>query len=345
MSVKTTTPTPRISVLIPVYNGADSLPQSLRSVSNQTERDLEIVAVDDGSTDETLRVLREFQHADARIHVVTGPHRGIVPALNAGLAVCRAPYIARMDCDDLSHPERLRLQADYLDAHNDIGLVGCRVEFGGDRSLCAGYAHYVDWTNSLLAPGDIALNRFIESPFAHPSVMFRRELTTTLGTYCDGSFPEDYELWLRWLDAGTRMAKLPTVLVTWNDPPDRLSRTDPRYSFQAFYQCKAEYLARWLTANNPFHPHIIIWGAGRETRKRAEYLADHGIHIDRYVDVDPRKIGQVIHHRPVIDETTLPPPAHCFVVSYVSSRGARDDIRERLQSRGFREGDHFVMAG
>jgi hypothetical protein len=173
--------------------------------------------------------------------------------------------------------------------------------------------------------------------------MFRRTCVEQAGAYRDGAFPEDYELWLRWLEAGVRMAKLPEFLLTWSDPPDRLSRTDRRYAVRAFYRCKAEYLAHWLTRRNPHHPEIILWGAGRETRKRADALLEHGVAIAAYVDIDPRKIGQVIHGIPVIDEDQLPPPGDAFVVSYVGTRGARDDIRSRLAARGFTEGENFIM--
>src|SRR6185436_16591977 len=104
-----------------------------------------------------------------------------------------------------------------------IGLVGCLVEFGGDRSASEGYALHVDWINALTTPDEIALNRFVESPLAHPSVMFRRELVEKHGGYRAGDFPEDYELWLRWMEAGARMGKVPRVLLTWQDGPGRLS--------------------------------------------------------------------------------------------------------------------------
>ncbi|MCK5803597.1 MAG: glycosyltransferase family 2 protein, partial [Lentisphaeria bacterium] len=106
---------------------------------------------------------------------------------------------------------------------------------------------------------------------------------------------------------------------------------------------KALYLARWLEQNNPHHPDIILWGGGRETRKRAEHLCEHGVRITAYIDVDPRRIGQTIHGRPVLAEEQIPPLGESFIVSYVGSRGARDDIRARLLARGLREGIHFLM--
>ena len=336
--------TPAISVVLPAFNAAGGLPASMASVLAQTDPDFELVVVDDGSTDETAAVAECLRAGDPRVRIVRVPHGGIVPALNAGLAAAQAPLIARMDADDWSHPERHRLQRAFLETHPDVGLTASLVRFGGDRETHAGYAAHVDWINTVRTPAQVGLNRFVESPFAHPSVMFRRELVDLYGGYRDGEFPEDYELWLRWLDRGVGMAKVEEELLLWNDPPSRLSRTDSRYSFRAFYRCKAEYLARWLARHNPFHPDVVVWGAGRETRKRAEFLTDHGVTIRAYVDIDPRKIGNTIAGRPVLAEEQVPEAGSCFVLSYVAARGARDDIRARLGRRGYSEGTDFLAA-
>jgi glycosyltransferase involved in cell wall biosynthesis len=274
--------------------------------------------------------------------LIEGRGLGIVAALNQGIAAASAPYIARMDADDVSRPERLAMQKEFLDMRGDVGLVGCRIAFGGDPVASRGYALHVDWINGLLVPDEIALHRFIESPFAHPSVMFRRELPALHGGYREGFFPEDYELWLRWLDAGVSMAKLPETLLLWNDPADRLSRTDARYSKDAFFRIKAEYLARWLARHNPRHPEITTWGAGRLARRRAEMLLPHGIRIARHVDIAPRLVGRSAGGRPVIGPDDIPPED--FVVAFVASRGARDLIRARLEALGRVMGRDFMLA-
>lgn len=327
----------RISVVMPVYNAEHSIAQALESLRAQTCEPAQIIVVNDGSTDSTPNILAH-QHG---IEWIDRPHEGIVAALNAGLSATAGDYIARMDADDLCHPERLQCQADYLDAHPEIGLVGCRVGFGGNREQKKGYATYVDWTNSLTTPDQLALNRFIESPFAHPSVMFRRELIHQFGAYRDGSFPEDYELWLRWMASGVKMAKLSKELLTWNDPPNRLSRTDPRYNMDAFYQTKADYLAQWLRENNPHHPNIVVWGAGRITRRRAHFLTKLGIHITHYIDLKTRALSC---GTPVIHHTEISGPQSCFILPMVSNRGARKKIRIFLAQRGFIEGRNTIFA-
>jgi glycosyltransferase involved in cell wall biosynthesis len=336
---------PLISVVIPVYNSSGTLKKCLESVLSQTGVGFEVVVVDDGSTDSTAEILDEFRCRTPRIRPLRRSHVGIVPALNAGLAAARGSFIARMDADDVCCAGRLKAQRDHLLRHPETGLVGGRVLYGGDRRRQRGYAVHVDWLNKIRTPEEIQLNRFVESPFAHPSVMFRKRLIDQHGSYRDGPFPEDYELWLRWFDAGVEMAKIDAPVVVWNDPPQRLSRTDERYSVDAFYRCKAEYLARWLKKTAEVdRPRIAVWGAGRTTRKRAEYLCDFGVEISAYIDIDPRKVGQTIHGRPVLGEDELARLDMDFLVPFVGSRGARKDIRKQLMAQGFIEGRHYIMA-
>lgn len=335
---------PEVSVLMPVFNASVAVRRAIKSIQRQSLQKWELIAVDDGSTDETLATLRRIGAREPRLRVLTIPHGGIVTALNTGLAEARAPLVARMDADDEAHPERLAAQVKFLRERPELGLAGCLVEFGGDRERQAGYALHVDWINSLLTPRDIELNRFVESPFAHPSVMFRTALARQHGGYRHGDFPEDYELWLRWIESGVATAKVPRALLTWNDPPNRLSRVDSRYDPEAFYRCKAGFLARWLSRHVAPHRRILVWGAGRPTRRRAEFLAGHGVKISGYIDIDPRKIGRELAGRRVLAPKSIPDFAQCFVLGYVAKRQARDLARVHLTGLGFVEGRDFLMA-
>jgi glycosyltransferase involved in cell wall biosynthesis len=322
---------------MPVYNAEASVFQTLESLRAQTFQPLEIIVVNDGSTDGTLKILQ----AQKDIHLINRPHRGIVPALNDGLAAAQGEYIARMDADDLCHPNRIGQQVAHLDKFPTLGMVGSRVEFGGDREQHKGYAGYVNWINTLIDPDEIALSRFIESPFAHPSMMFRRKLVEQFGNYRNGPFPEDYELWLRWMANGVKAGKVDQKLITWNDPPTRLSRTDERYSVDAFYRMKADYLFQWLEQHNPHHPEVVVWGAGRVTRKRAAILQNCGLKITQYIDLKKRVLDcgtPVIHHE------DIPSPESCFILPMVGNRGARSKIRAFLKERGFTEGRNCIFA-
>jgi len=348
---------PRVSVLLPCFNAAETLPAALDSLLAQTMPDFEVLAVDDGSADATWTVLRGYARRDGRIRPLRqAENRGIVAALELALAQAHAPYLARMDADDLCLPERLARQCALLDADPGLDLAAGLVRFGGDRRACAGYAHYVDWINTLVTPEAIALNRFVESPLAHPSAVFRRAAYERLGGYRAGDFPEDYELWLRWLAQGARMAKVPDEVLVWNDPPGRLSRTAPQYGAEAFARIKAGYLVDWLAAHNPRHPQVWVWGAGRPTRLRLRPARALGLRIAAYVDIDPRKVGQRIDKRagqrgggvPVVGRASVPPaaaPDAPFILSAVSRRGAREEIAATLAGLGYREGKDWLAVG
>ncbi len=375
---------PAVSVCLPCRNAASSLPAALESLLAQTLPDFEIIAVDDGSDDATWEVLCAFAGRDARpqresrIRPFRLPHQGVALAWNAAVALARAPFIARMDADDLCLPERLALQAALLHAEPDLDLVSGLVRFGGDRETRLGYALHVDWLNSLLTHQDISLGRFVDSPLANPSVMFRREAWERYGparanTGASGCapFPEDYEQWLRWLSLGARMGKVQAPVIVWNDPPTRLSRTQDEYGAQAFARIKAGYLWDWLQGRNPQHPRVWAWGAGRESRKRLEPLCALGLVIENYVDIDPRKVGQRVHGVPVLGREAVPPcpsaaaahtasvhtasdqttPVHTapdaapFILVNVGSRGAREEILQWLAARGYAAGEGCVAMG
>ena len=116
---------PRVSILMPVHNEAVFLPAALSSLTKQTLIEWELVVVDDGSSDATPEMLAEAALRDPRIRVIRQNSDGLVHALNAGLAACRAPIIARMDGDDICHPRRLECQVAFLDANPNIGLAAC----------------------------------------------------------------------------------------------------------------------------------------------------------------------------------------------------------------------------
>jgi hypothetical protein len=173
--------------------------------------------------------------------------------------------------------------------------------------------------------------------------MFRATCWNRCGGCRNGDFPEDYELWLRWLELGVGMAKVPKVLFRWNDDPSRLTRTDPRYRPEAFYRIKAEYLANWLEARGT-NRRILIWGAGRVTRQRVAFLEERGVAVDGFIDVDAKKWGRLRDGRRVIRPEETPPPVEVFVIGYVAKREAHATIRSGLTALGFREGEDFILA-
>ena len=228
------------SIVLPYRDSAETLDECLKSIQGQYLKDWELLAVNDHSSDNSEKIVRGYASKDSRIKPMKSIPKGLVPALNLGTMHSVAPFVARMDADDRMLPERLRAQVGFMEKNPEVGLVSCKVEyFSSSPNDTRGYESYVDWTNKLLSHKEISVNRFVESPFAHPSVLFRKSLLDKFGPYEDGDFPEDYELWLRLLSHGVRMKKIDKVLLQWRDRPERLSRKCKRYSKDAFQRTKA----------------------------------------------------------------------------------------------------------
>ncbi|HUF38563.1 MAG TPA: glycosyltransferase [Anaerolineales bacterium] len=331
---------PKISVLIPCYNAESTLKEALDTLQAQTHPDFEIVVVDDGSTDATPEILANREQADGRIRVIRQEHAGIVAALQAGLAHCRGALVARMDADDRCAPDRLAKQAGYLDAHPEVDVAGCLVRLFPLETVREGFAIYIDWLNRLVAHDDILREIFVESPLPHPSVMFRKGAVVAAGDYQDHGWPEDYDLWLRLAVRGSRFGKVPEVLVDWREHPDRLTRTDSRYSLENFLRAKAHYLALGPLRDRDA---VVIWGAGMMGRRLSKHLVREGVPLTAFVDIDPKKIGRTRRGRPVIAPEDLPRELASHrrpvVLSAVGARGARELIRERLKGLGLVEGE------
>ncbi len=330
---------PRVSVLMPCYNAAGTLNGAVKSLLDQTLVDFEIVAVNDGSTDRTGEILSGWAQADDRFRVVDRPHLGLVSALNTGLSFCRGGYIARMDADDRSHPERLSLQAAYLDANPQVAVVSCRVQGFPIAELRDGYRIYIEWLNALLTNEDIRREMFVESPIPHPSAMLRKQWLDQIGGYQEHGWAEDYDLWLRLYLEGAHFAKIPQVLLDWRDHRDRLTRTDGRYALENFLRVKAHYLVAGPLADRDA---LIIWGAGMIGRRISKHLLREGAPLKAFVDIDPKKIGRTRRGLPIIDPGELlkiwDQSSHPVILAAVGARGARKLIRARLQDMGFVEG-------
>ncbi|MBF0370445.1 MAG: glycosyltransferase [Magnetococcales bacterium] len=334
---------PKVTVLLPFRNASITLEECFSSIQVQSLPDFELLAVDDGSDDGSDELVKAYGKGDGRIRLLSPGRVGLVEALNLGIKAARTPFIARMDADDRMHPERLELQWRYLLDNPNIDLVSCRVSLFPEEIIKGGFREYIRWQNECLTPADLADEIYWESPVAHPSVMFRKQVIVELGSYRDGDFPEDYELWLRMVAAGKKMSKLKEILVDWREGENRLSRQDPRYSREAFDRLRGAYLARDPRLHDGRE--LVIWGSGRVTRKRVRHLLSYGFKVSAWVDVSPRKIGHMILDAPVVSPEWLMRKKRPLVLSYVVKHGARDDIKGTLEEMGYERGRDYLMVG
>lgn len=200
---------PLVSVLMSVHNDLQYLRESVDSILDQTLGDFEFILIDDGSTDGSGNFLRNL--SDPRVKLLVNPSNiGLTASLNLGLEVAHGKYLARMDADDISEPQRLDRQLNFLEAHPRIGIVGCSRHLIDEEGKTVAIAPALE--------DDLAIRWkcLMGNPFAHPTVMIRRDVLLDHSLRYDPSFrtAQDYELWTRLLPL-TRAANLPEPLVRY----------------------------------------------------------------------------------------------------------------------------------
>lgn len=326
--------TPGVSVLLPCRNAADHLPQAIQSLRMQTLPDFEVIAVNDGSTDGTGDVLERWATDDRRVRIIDTDGVGLAAALRLGSELCRGELLARADADDVAHPRRLAHQVSLLDARPEVDAVGTHVRYFPHPEVGLGARRYQAWLNRLSEPESIARDMFVECPIAHPTLMLRREVFEAVGGYRANGWPEDYDLVLRLHASGGRLANVPKVLHFWREGEGRASRTDRRYSAEAFRKCKIHYLKR---CEPRCREAVYVWGAGRVGKEFARAVVDGGTELLGFYDIDPKKIGQKVYGVPVWDAAEVGERRAAYLLVAVGAPGARDLIREELAVVGMEE--------
>ncbi|MBX3274147.1 MAG: glycosyltransferase [Sandaracinaceae bacterium] len=330
------TPRPDVSVLLPFRDAEATLAEAMASILAEREVALELVAVDDGSCDASAAIARSF--GDPRVRVLSGDGAGIARALERARTAARGRFLARMDADDRSLPGRLGAQLAALEASPRLGAVGCRVRAFPDERVGDGLRAYVEWQNSLTTPADHRRQRFVEATLCHPSVTLRREAVEAVGGWRDELWPEDYALWLRLHARGWALAKVPEALFEWRHSEGRATFTDPRYAAARVLALRARFLARAI-GEAP----LTIWGAGKTGRRLARALEAHGVRAQRFVDIDPAKIGRTARGAPIVGPEAVAKGGGALVVA-VGARGARAIVRARLRALGLVEEEDFLCA-
>jgi len=333
------TASPQISVLLTVRNGEGVVRQALESLARQTFSDFEVGGVDDGSTDGTGEVLQSMEKEDNRIRVFTREPMGIVPALEFARAQARGPYLARMDADDGAFSERFKRQMELMTSDRRIVLCGTGIAYFPREAVRDGALRYEGWINGLTAHDDLVRDLFVECPIPHPTFLLRADVMDLVGGYRDMGWPEDYDLVLRLWEGGGRFGKVPGVLLRWREGEERLSRTHPAYSGEAFRRCKVHFLLRTHLRKGRG---VVVWGAGPVGKAFARELIAQGGTLLAFVDLDPRKVGQEIYGvRVILPAEALRIPG-AFSVAAVGKTGGREEIREALREVGRVESKDFV---
>lgn len=231
---------PKISVVLPVYNGANYLKEAIESILRQTFSDFELIIVNDGSTDNSLQIINEY--IDPRIILINQPNKGFPESLNIAIASCSGKYIARMDQDDISLPHRLMEQYLFLESHPSVSVLSNAVEYIDDQGNVLGRSFPV--TNSMAVKKKLLKSGNVIN---HPSVIFKKNIIELVNGYNEtvGGRFTDYHLWVKIISSGYKVKNLPKVLLQY-----RIIETSMSSEF-VMDQTATQLLLRLVRIENP----------------------------------------------------------------------------------------------
>lgn len=257
---------PNITVLLPAYNASKYLSEAIESILAQTYTNFEFLIINDGSSDNTIDIINSYK--DDRIKVISRENKGLIATLNEGIDAASTEIIARMDADDVSFPNRLETQYNYLQQHTDLVLVGSEANVTDkDGSFLfilkpAGYTHQ-----------EIVNNIMTACPFNHPSVMFRKEAVIKAGYYPDKAITfEDHLLWKNLITIGN-VANIQEVLLNYRLNPESVTM-DERWRGKRFLELREKSLQNGYVTDDDFNElESIISSQNNSKYKQASYYA------------------------------------------------------------------------
>ncbi|OGJ86812.1 MAG: hypothetical protein A2268_14165 [Candidatus Raymondbacteria bacterium RifOxyA12_full_50_37] len=327
-------PLPLVSVVMPVFNGAPFLSQAVLSVLAQTIQDLELIVVNDGSMDTSLAIARDF--TDSRVRVIDQVHQGVDAAMNAGLAAAQGGFFARMDCDDISVPERLSSQIEYFSNYPVDLIGGCVQMFSETKELEEGFLKYASWLNGLQTHDEMAQSMFVENPLPSPTLFMRTETVRGLGGYDVGVYPDDYNFTLKCFRAGLRFGKVNQTVLQWRDHAQRLSRTAPELRDQRFFNLKARY---FFDMNAHQNRPLVIWGIGRNGKNLCRVFGKAGRNIAGFTAPPEYIKEKSLYDLPVRPFHEYP---GAFFIIATAAKGAREEAMAMLSARGLAKTRDFM---
>ena len=273
---------------MPVKNAGAYLHDCLSSIRGQTFSFWELIVVNDHSTDNSLKILEQHAAEDPRIRRFQNPGQGIIPALQCALANTRGTYITRMDGDDLMPENRLELMYRAIENQPDKTIITGKVRYFSNTEVSEGYQKYEQWLNERVTQNDHWSWIYRECVIASPNWMVRKKDLLAMKAFEQLSYPEDYDLVLKWYRHGFEVHCLNELTLHWREHPARTSRNSEHYDQAHFFRLKLRhFLEQEIRADES----LVLWGVNPKGRVTAQILQSYDqaftwmdLHPDQYPD-------------------------------------------------------------
>ena len=331
----------KISILIPVRNGAQFLKECLDSIIGQTYTNWELIIVNDNSTDSTEQILQDYQRQDSRIQYYTNTGIGIIEALKLAYIKSSGQLITRMDADDIMFPTKIELMALKLKETGKGFVAVGLVEYFPKDGVGEGYLNYQEWLNKLTLAENNFDELYRECVIPSPSWMMYRDDFEKIGMFDSEMYPEDYELCFRMYKFGLKIASIPQVIHRWRDYSTRTSRTDDNYADNFFLKLKMHY---FLKEHHKVGRPLLIWGAGNKAKELAQYLINKQIEFS-WATNNSKKIGKDIYGKILITDKAIFELDNPQLLVAIRHKETSSEIKKVLDSKNLAPNlDYFFLS-
>lgn len=329
----------KISIIMPIKNTSLYLPYCIDSIINQTEKNWELIAINDHSTDNSKEILTSFAKQDNRIKVWDNTGNGIIDALQLAYSKSTGTFITRMDSDDVMAPEKLATQKQQLQQYGKKHIALGLVSYFSNQPLGDGYIKYEKWLNNLTANGINFDDIYKECVIPSPCWMAFKEDFESSGGVNSFIYPEDYDLAFRFYKNKLNCIPSTKVLHFWRDYPERTSRNDNNYADSSFIELKVFHFL-----NIDINPakKLLLWGAGKKGKKVAELLLDATIPFVWICD-NPKKIGKEIYGLQMIDYKKIEDFSLYQSIISIANPMAQQEVKTLFTNQYLTQGEDYFF--
>lgn len=328
-----------ISILMSVKNTRQFLPACLDSILDQTFTDWELIAVDDHSDDNSLKILESYAEKDHRISVYSSDGHGIIPAIKKAFAKAEGKYITKMDSDDIMIPEKVEIFYTIMQSNDENTIATGGVDyFASGKELKQGYQYYAEWVNSHLENNSQYRDLYYECPIPSPVWMTSKENIHRIGGISSGMYPEDYDLAFRFYQHNCPVKSTEKIIHRWRDHHGRATRNLKQYEDRTYFEIKIHYFKQ---IDRDMKRDLLLWGSGSKGKHLAQKLIDQELKF-RWTCNNPRKWGKHIYNIEMEKPKTYS-PNDVQIITAVSAPKERSILKKKLLKAGFEINDSLFI--
>ena len=306
-----------VSIIIPYKNPLPYFEDCLKSIVNQSHKKLQIILVNDHSTDDSEKLAFKYSIEDSRIKLVNNVGKGIVDALNTGSEIAKGKYITRMDADDIMSENKIEILRSLLEKKKTKHIaVGNVKYFASKKPMGNGYLKYANWLNKLTSNKKNFKEIYKECTIPSCSWMMHRSDFENIKGFKNLNYPEDYDFLFRVYYNQIKLTTTKEIIHLWRDHPKRTSRNSKDYLFENFIPLKIKYL---IENELKSKDELVLWGSGKKGKLVAKKLIENNCSFT-WISNNSKKIGVEIYQQKIQSTSLLKTEKKKLVICSISSK-------------------------